>query len=145
MKLRLFLAHTAEVQAGMLYSLGIGWNEIGPDPSAFAIAGLVEILWDETNRPHDLDITIVDADDQPYMVPTPTGDQPFRVHAKVEAGRPPGARVGRSFSVPIALNLPPLQFRPGGDYILRGSLNGDLLEEVPFIVRPAATPIQQTT
>ena len=61
MKLRLLLAHHAEVQAGMVYLLGAGWTEIGPDPSAFAIAGLVEIPWEETNRQHELDITIVDA------------------------------------------------------------------------------------
>ena len=137
MKLRLLLAHYAEVQAGMLYLLGTGWTEIGPDPSAFAIAGLVEVPWDETNRQHELDITIVDADDQPFTHPTPTGDQPFHVNAKVEAGRPPGARVGRSFSIPLALNFPPMQFRPGTDYVVRGVINGVQLDAVAFVSRPA--------
>lgn len=48
MKLRLMLAHAAEVQAGMLYMLGTGWTEIGPAPSPFAIAGIIEVPWDET-------------------------------------------------------------------------------------------------
>jgi uncharacterized protein DUF6941 len=146
MKLRLLLAHTAEVQAGMLYIMGAGWSEIGPGPSAFSIAGLVEVSWDETNRQHEVDITIVDADGQPFMHPTPTGDQAFHVNAKIEVGRPPGVRAGRSFMLPIALNFPPLQFRAGGDYVVRGAINGQILDEVPFAVRavvPTPPPQQQ--
>ena len=137
MKLRLLLAHNAEVQAGMLYVLGGGWIEIGPDASAFAIAGLIEVSWDETNRQHELDITIIDADGQPFMHPTPTGDQAFHFNARVVVGRPPNAIAGQSFNLPIALNFPPLQFRPGTAYIVRGSINGTLLDEVPFVIRNA--------
>ena len=56
MKLRLMRAHAAEVQAGMLYMLGTGWTEIGPAPSPFAIAGIIEVPWDETNWRRKLEI-----------------------------------------------------------------------------------------
>ena len=137
MKLRLLLAHYAEEQSGMLFISGAGWTEIGPDPSPFAIAGLLQISWDETNRPHEIEITIVDSDGQPFMHPTATGEQAFRVHASATVGRPPTARAGQWFSLPIAINFQPLQFRPGTDYIVRGVVNGTVLDEVPFMIRPA--------
>jgi hypothetical protein len=136
-KVRLLLAHAAEIQAGMLYAMGIGWTEIGPDPSPFAVAALIEVGWDETNRPHELVVGIVDVDGQPLTVVTPTGDQPFQINASFTTGRPPNAKPGRSFMVPVALNLPPIPLQPARDYIVRASVNGTVLDETPFSTRPA--------
>lgn len=138
MKLRLFLARAAEVQNSLLYALGMGWTEIGPDPSLFAIGGLIEVPWDETNRPHKLDLSLVDGDGQPVTVPTPAGDQPARFEVNFDVGRPPGVRPGRSFTIPVALTLPPLPLPPGRDYVVRGTIDGQVLDEVTFAVRPAA-------
>ncbi len=135
MKLRLLLAKYAEVQAGMLYGAGIGWREIGPDPATFTIAALMEVGWDETNRPMNLQFLIVDADGQPFQVPGPAGDQPFQIAAQFDVGRPPGATPGRSFSVPLAINLGAVPFRPGSDYLVRAVLDGTVLDETPFSVR----------
>lgn len=144
MKLRLLLAHFAEVQGNMLHALGIGWTHTGPAPSPFAICGVVEVPWEETNRPHTLEITILDADGQPFNVPTPMGEQPFRLQAQFDVGRPPGARAGSSFVMPLAMNVPPLAFRAGQDYLVRCAIDGDLMDEVPFLVRaqPPAPPPQ---
>lgn len=136
MKLRLLLAHFAEIQSNMLYAMGIGWTEVGPPPSPFAIGGVVEVSWDETNRPHTLELTILDGDGQPLMVPTPMGEQPFRLQAQFEVGRPLGARVGRSFTMPVAMNVQPVPFRAGQSYLLRGTIGGELMDEVSFLARP---------
>lgn len=136
MKLRLFLARQAEVQANLLYALGLGVTDIGPDPSQFAICCLIEIGWEETSRRHTLLFTIVDADEQPFQVPTLTGDQPFQVPAQFEAGRPPGVTPGRSFIMPVSVTIAPVQFRPGTDYVVKASVDGNLLDETPLHVRP---------
>jgi hypothetical protein len=135
-KLRLLLAHAVEVQAGMLFGIGIGWTDIGPEPSQLAIAALLEVGWDETNRSHQLRLVIVDADNQPLLVPTPTGDQAFEIQTNFDVGRPPLAAPGRSFMLPIALNLGPVAFTPGRHYLLRGFVDGNMLDETPFMCRP---------
>lgn len=140
MKLRLFLARFAEVQSAMLYALGMGWTEIGPEPSPFSIGGLIEVPWDATNRPHKLELSLIDGDGHPFSVPTPAGDQPLRFEVDFDVGRPPGVTPGRSFTVPVALNLGPLPFQPGHSYVVRAAIDGEVLEEVAFAVRPAPTP-----
>ena len=135
MKVRLFLAHFAEVQAGMLYGLGIGWTEIGPEPSPFSVAAILDVDWHEANRPHELKIDIVDVDGQPFVVPTPTGDQPFQIGANFDVGRPPGSTAGRVFVMPVAMNMGPLVFTPGRHYVMRAAVDGTQLDEVRFIVR----------
>jgi hypothetical protein len=113
-----------------------GWTEIGPDPSLFSIAGVIEVSWEETNRPHHLEIIIVDADGQRVQVPTPTGDQPFLIVADINVGRPPTAVPGQSFIVPIAVNIPPLPFEPGHDYVVRALIGGLVQDETAFRFRP---------
>jgi hypothetical protein len=137
-KVRLLLAHYAEVQANLLFALGVGWTEIGPEPSAFAIAALIEVTWDETNRPHELRFTIVDADGHALQVPTATGDRAFEVTAAFDVGRPPGVVVGRSFIVPAAINVTPMPFQPGRQYVIRAAVDGEPLDEVSILIRPMA-------
>ena len=138
MKVRLLLARYAEVQGGTLLGVGIGWAEIGPDPSPFSIAALVEVPWDETNHRHRLEFIILDADGQPFRVSTPTGDQPFQVAVDFDVGRPPGVSPGRSFTMPVAINIAPLPLLPGREYVVRALINGALHDEATITVRPAA-------
>ncbi len=140
MKLRLFLARFAEVQAGMLYALGMGWTEIGPEPLPFSIGGLIEVPWDATNRPHKLELSLIDGDGHPFSVPTPAGDQPLRFEVSFDVGRPPGVTPGRSFTVPVALNLGPLPLQPGRRYVVRATIDGEVHDEVTFAVRSAQAP-----
>ena len=107
MKVRLLLATAAEVRDSLLFVLGGGWSEIGPEAQPIAIAGIIEVTWEETNRRRRLEFIIEDEDGQPLNVPTPTGDQPFRINADFDIGRPPGVIAGRSFNLPIALPLGP--------------------------------------
>ncbi|MBI2159994.1 MAG: hypothetical protein HYU25_06420 [Candidatus Rokubacteria bacterium] len=135
MKLRLMLAHAAEVQAGMLYMLGTGWTEIGPAPSPFAIAGIIEVPWDETNWRRKLEIPIEDEDGQPLVVATPAGDQLVKFQADFDVGRPPGVAPGRSFNLPIAINIVPLPLQAGRHYVVKAFIDGELADEVGFSVR----------
>src|SRR5262245_22476881 len=135
MKLRLFLADAAEVREQLLFMLGGGWSEIGPAPQPFALAGIIEIGWDETNRSRRLEFLIEDEDGQPLNVATPTGEQPFKLSANFDVGRSLGAP-GRSFNVPIAVMVAPLPWTPGKRYIVKALIDGDPMDQVIFEVRP---------
>lgn len=140
MKVRLFLANWAEIQSSMLYALGIGWNIIGPKASPFAIAALVEVQWDETNRQYRLEFDIVDADGQAFQVPTPTGDRPFSIAAEFAVGRPPDATPGMTFLAPITVNVQPVQFQPGRHYLVRALIDGTVADQTTFRVRTQPPP-----
>jgi hypothetical protein len=135
MKLRLFLADSAEVREGLLFMLGGGWTEVGPQPQPFALAGIIEVSWDETNRRRLLEFVIHDEDGQPLNVQTATGEQPFRVTGNFEAGRPPGASPGRSFNVAVALTVLPLRWIPGRRYTVKALVDGEEMDGVTFAVR----------
>jgi hypothetical protein len=135
-KLRLFLADCAEVREQLLFVLGGGWTEVGPQPQPFALVGIIEVDWEETNRRRQLEFLIHDEDGQPLNVPTPTGEQSFKIAAAFNVGRPTGEPAGRSFNVPIAVTVAPLPWTPGRRYIVEGRVDGQALDQVPFAVRP---------
>lgn len=144
MKVRLFLARYAEAQAHLLNVIGGGVTEIGPDPSAFAIAALIEVPWDETNRQHVLKVEIVDEDERSLMVATPGGDQPFEISAQFDVGRPAGIVPGRPFLVPVAVNLQPLPLQPGKRYLVRFKVDDQILDETGLNCRPAPPASRST-
>lgn len=135
MKLRLLLADAAEVREGLLFLLGGGWTEAGPPPHPFAIAGLFEVPWEETNQRQRFEITIEDEDGHPLNVATPSGEQPFKIEGGLDVGRPPFAIPGRSFNLPIALMIPPIPWKPGSRYIVRARIDGAVMDETTFVVR----------
>ncbi len=117
MKLTMLLADAAEAIKGKLYILGGGWSLIGPNPGPMAIAIKIEVPWNEANISHNLRLELLDADDQPVLVPTPTGDQAFVIHSTFEAGRPQGLPTGKSLDVALAINIAPLPLRPDSQYV----------------------------
>ncbi|MGH7325471.1 MAG: DUF6941 family protein [Candidatus Rokuibacteriota bacterium] len=135
MKLRLFLADSAEVREQLLFILGGGWTEVGPAPQPFALAGIIEVTWEETNRRRRLELLIEDEDGRPLNVATPTGEQPFKIEAGFDVGRPPGAP-GRSFNLPIAVTVAPVPWTPGRRYIVKAVVDGETMDQVAFEVRP---------
>jgi hypothetical protein len=137
MRARILLADSAEVREGLLFLLGGGWTEVGPQPQPFAIAGNIEVEWDETNARHSLEFTFEDEDGAPLMVPTPMGDQPLRIATEFEVGRPPGSAHGSSFNVPVALPMLPIPWTPGRRYIVRLTIDRVEVERLRFRIRPA--------
>lgn len=142
MRAKILLADSVEVREGLLFLLGGGWNEVGPAPQPFAIAGLIEIEWDETNARHSLELTVENEDGAPLIVPTPAGDQPVRVLSEFEVGRPAGSTPGSSFNMPVAVPIVPLPWTPGHRYVVRLRIDGVDADRVKFSVRqsPPAPP-----
>jgi hypothetical protein len=137
MRARILVADSAEVREGLLFLLGGGWTEVGPQPQPFAIAGLLEVEWEETNARHTLDIVFEDEDGGALNVPTPAGLQPLRINAGFEVGRPPGSAPGTSFNMPLAIPILPIPWTPGRRYVVRFSLDGAEADRLRFLVRPA--------
>ena len=115
--------------------LGGGFTQAGPQPQPFAVAGLVEVEWDETNSHHTIEFVIEDEDGSPFVVPTPTGDQPFRLSTGFDVGRPPGSTRGERFNLPIAVPIAPLPWTPGRRYVVRTSIDGQEMDRLTFQVR----------
>lgn len=139
MRAKILLADSAEVREGLLFLLGGGWNEVGPQPQPFAIAGLLEVDWEETNSRHSMDIIFEDEDGVPLNVPTPTGDQPLRLATGFEVGRPPGSARGSSFNMPLALPILPIPWTPGRRYVVKVSIDGAEKDRLTFRVRSNPT------
>jgi hypothetical protein len=141
MKVTLMLADSAQEVNGKLYILGGGWSITSPEPGPFAIAGIIQVPWDQTNRKIAFKLSLVTADGHPVRVPTPTGDQPVEVAGEFEVGRPPGLKPGTPMSVPLALNMGPWPLQPDTVYVWRLSLDGREDEDwqLSFVTRPRPT------
>lgn len=135
MRAKFILADSAEVRAGLLFLLGGGWTEVGPAPQPFAIAGVIEVDWTETNSRRLLEITIEDEDSAPLLVPTPSGDQPFKIGFHFDVGRPPGTAAGRSFNLAVAVPLMPLPWIPGKRYLILINVDTAEVDRLTFSVR----------
>jgi len=135
------LADHAQAVGGKLYAMGAGWNVMGPQPTSLALGGVLELDWDEANKPHQFKAELLTEDGQPVLLPTPTGEQPAVVGITVEVGRPPGARPGTPFNVPIAINLVAIPIPPGGRFVWKFSINDESRDDwrLPFSTRPAGT------
>jgi hypothetical protein len=137
MRTKILLADSAEVREGLLFLLGGTWNQVGPAPQPFAIAGVIEVDWDEANQRHTAEFAIDDVDGNPLMVPSLTGEQPFRLSTPFEIGRPPGSPQGTTFNIPVAMPIPPLPWTPGRHYVLIVRINTVEHDRVRFSVRQA--------
>jgi hypothetical protein len=138
MNVTMLLADAVQAVGGKLYILGGGWSIMGPAPTPIAIAIKVEVPWEEANRVHTLQLSLLDEDDRPVLVPTTVGDRPVEVSMEFEVGRPAGLRPGTPLDVPLAINLGPLPLQAGNRYVWNCSINGrsEPNWRVRFFVRP---------
>ena len=107
------LADHAQAVGGKLYIAGGGWSLTGPQPAPMAVVIEIEVPWDQANRKHKWVLELLDSDGHAFQVPTPTGEQPVKVEADFEVGRPPGLQAGTPLDVPIAINFGPLPLAQG--------------------------------
>ena len=135
MRPKIFLADSAEVREGLLFVLGGGWKEVGPPSQPIALAGLIEVDWEETNSQHTIEFVIEDEDGAPMTTPSPTGDQPIRIASSFEIGRPAGSARGDTFNVPVAIGMGPLPWVPGRRYVVRLLIGGNEVDRLKFSVR----------
>ena len=132
----LVLADYAAVVAGKLYIQGGGWDtytvaQSFPAVVNFAAALGVRVPWDETNRRYGFTLRLVHDDSQQELA---------RVDGHMEAGRPPGVRLGRPQLVQMALNNP-IAFPQPGEYELIVSIDGEERRRTAFSIVSAA-PVQ---
>jgi hypothetical protein len=148
MRVTMLLADAAQAVGGKLYILGGGWSLIGPDPVPTAIAIKIDMPWDEANRPHTLQIDLLDEDGQPALLPLQTEDdpeprnRPMQIGGRFQTAQPPNLRSGTPLDVAFALNIPPLPLQPDRRYTWRCSIDGRSEEgwQVSFLTRPAQAP-----
>lgn len=135
MKLIMLLADAVQAAEGKLYVLGGGWSIIGPDPCPTAIAIKIEVPWDETNKPHQIELRLLDEDGQPVAF----NGRPMVLESRFEVGRPPGMKPGTPIDVPLAVNFGPLPFTPDRRYLWRCFIDGRTQEDwqTGFSTRPA--------
>lgn len=134
----MLLCDYAAVAEGKLFISGAGWAMTGPAPASSAIALLLDVPWDQTNRPIAFRLDLQGADGQPVMQPGVTGETPVEVSGQFEVGRPVGIAPGTPLAVPLALNFPPLNLTPGQRYTWTLSVNGEHQEDwyLSFTSRP---------
>ena len=134
----MLLCDAAQSINGKLYIMGGGWSMIGPEPTASAIALKVDVPWDEANRKHRMQLALLNADEQPVVVPTPMGEQKVEVTAEFEVGRPPGVKPGTAIDLSMAFSIGPLPLPPDGRYVWRCSIDGQSHDDwqIYFGTRP---------
>jgi hypothetical protein len=137
MKATVMLCDAAQAVDGKLYILGGGWTIIGPEPSPFAIAVIIEVPWDQSNQKHTFNLDLVDEDGQPVTVEGPAGTTSFSIAGDFEVGRPPGLREGTPLNFPVAITSGPVPLAPGRRYswMLRVDGQGDEDWVLSFDVR----------
>jgi uncharacterized protein DUF6941 len=101
---------------------------------------LLRVGWNETNRRHNFRLSLLTADGEDAVTaPGPLGDQPLRVEAEFEVGRPVGILEGSDIEPNVAINVGAgLPLEPGRRYEWRLHVDGEMREEwvAPFYVRP---------
>lgn len=140
MKVTLILADAAQVAEGKLYVMGGGWNVTGPDPVPFAIGGIIEVPWSETNKKHTFRFELIDLDGNAVMAETPEGAQPVAINGGFELGRPPGVRAGSFLPWPFAISGGPMPLPPASHFEWRFSIDGNAHEDwkLAFSTQPLA-------
>lgn len=118
----------AEERQGKLYIMGAGWDyAIADRPMSMALAIVVHVPWNETNKPHELRVELLTQDG----VPVDVNGSPVLILGKVEMGRPPGSTEGTTFGVPLAVRIPVLSLA-AGTYAFTISVDGTVTSSLPF-------------
>jgi hypothetical protein len=130
-EITLLLCDSAQVAEGKLYVLGGGWTTTtAPFTAPIAVAGLIEVPWNQANQEFHFTVELLTADGEPAVMPGPAGVQPIRVEGAFEVGRPPGSAHGSMLPFPFAVNLGPLPVTPRSRYQVRCTVAGAEVEKV---------------
>lgn len=117
----LMLANHAEVQNGLLYMLGAGWDTVTrsyesgqtPQPQHLAIAMSVLVPWMETGNLHRVSVTVEDEDARGTLM---------EATADLEIGRGENRVPGSDSRAPIAMTGL-IHFPSSGGYRVRARLD----------------------
>lgn len=145
MEVTAVLCNHAESQNNMLYVSGGGVDRAlippnipGPWGINVAVGVLIEVPWTQTNQQHTVEIGVIDADDQPVMVPTgPDTTEAVRAHLDFNLGRPPQLEVGEEQTVALAVNFPGLPISRFGRYFFVVTVDGTEVRRLRYTVTGA--------
>lgn len=115
----------------------------GPGPVVCAVAGKIDVPWDQTNVRHSMTLELKDEDGHPIELPGPDGAlHAIKVDAFFEVGRPPGVVPGTPIDTPFAVNVGPLPLSAGGRFYWELSIDGETHEDwrVSFSTRAVEGP-----
>ena len=135
----LFLADAAQVSPdSKLHALGIGWTQTSsPMTAPSAVAFILHVPWDETNRRLTWTLDLLDADGKPVVLPSEPGKfTVIHMENEIEVGRPPGIKPGSSINVPFAVNITPLPLGANQTFVWVLRV-GDREWRASFATRPA--------
>lgn len=135
-RVTLMLCDHCAVAEGKLYVNGGGWTQIGPAPSPFALAIVIEVPWSRANEELPFELRLVRSDGEPVMQAGPSGPEPTVFHGSLEAGRPAGLAPGTHIPLQAALNFGPMSLPAGERLMWELWLNGQRVEIAPFNTRP---------
>lgn len=128
----LIVADAAAALQGKHYIHGGGWEVLYAAifpvrHRSMSVAIRLRIPWTDTNRAHNLEIDVVDADGH-TIVPNPPG--PFR--APITVGRPPFLEFGSDQTACLAMNLFDIEFQHPGSYVVVLRIDGEDAARSPF-------------
>jgi hypothetical protein len=116
----LLLADAAQVSPdGKLHAIGIGWTHTSsPMTAPSAVAFILHVPWDETNRKIKWTLDLLDADGKPVMVQTgPESFSAIHMEKEIEVGRPPGTKPGAAINAPFALTISPMPLQADRTFV----------------------------
>jgi hypothetical protein len=92
------------------------------------IALKLEVPWHAALDAHIVRLELLDADGQPVLAPSPDGDAPVRVEARLDPQQdemPENAKPGIPIDVALAFNFPPLPLPPASRFEWRLTIDGE--------------------
>lgn len=125
MKATVLVSDAAQVVAGKVYTIGLGWSVVPTPLPPHAVVILLDVDWTETNKQFRMRAELVDSDMAPVTTQTPIGEQPIALEAQLEVGRPPGLPHGTPVRIPFAASVGPLNLTAGHRYEWRVTINGE--------------------
>jgi len=121
MRVTMMLADAAQVADSKLFVLGGGINVVPSSPAPLAIAAVIDVPWDQTDRMHDWKLELLDADGMPVMM----NDLPVVVAGQFQVSRGQSAQPGVPLPMPLAVNFSGLALPAGLRFAWRLVIDDD--------------------
>jgi hypothetical protein len=127
----MLLCDHAQSVGGKLFVLGGGWTQAhSAQIPSMALAVHLRIPWDQTNRRHQIQATLLTSEGEPFEF----SEGPLTAQGEFEVGRPPGTSPGSDLDINFAMNFGPVDLRAPGGFVWQLKVNDDVVARAPFRV-----------
>ncbi len=129
----IMLCDSAQVHQNKLYLMGGDWDRyISQDGNLSCdIAIRLRCPWNRTNERVKIRCVLDDEDGHRVKIGPESDAKAVEVEVEAELGRPPGAKRGRRFLMPIVMNIRNLPIE-AGLYAWVLELDGEQIDRAPF-------------